>query len=89
MSTLQQRKITLRRDCILQLREPLLLIGVYLVFFALVILYCRCNFVLTRGAQWEAEDKAERIAFLVEEITDIINGERVLIFLSLPTSALL
>ena len=58
----------------LQLREPLLLIAVFLLVFALVITYCRCNFVLTRGAAWEAEDKAERVAFLVEEITAYIAG---------------
>lgn len=58
-----------------QLREPLLLIGVFLLFFAIVILYCRCNFVLTRGSAWEAENKAERTAFLVEEITSIIAGK--------------
>ncbi len=55
----------------------MLLIAVFLVFFALVIVYCRCNFVLTRGAAWEAENKAERIAFLVEEITALITGQHI------------
>jgi hypothetical protein len=58
----------------LQLREPLLLIGVFLAMFALATLYSHCNFVITRDALWESGDKAERTAFLVEEITSIISG---------------
>ena len=69
----------------MQLREPLLLIGVYFIFFALVIIYCRCNFVLTRGTAWEAEDKAERTAFLVGEITSLIAGKLLVRFLPLVT----
>ncbi len=60
--------------CGVQLREPLLLIGAFLAMFGLAILYSRCNLVITRDARWESGDRAERAAFLVEEITALVAG---------------
>ena len=48
--------------------------GVFAVIFAVFIAYGRCEFVITRDERWEATQKAERTAFLVQEISNIVTG---------------
>lgn len=62
----------------MQLQEPLLLIGAFLLLFSLVIAYNRCNFRITKDAKWAEENRAERAAFLLKEIESIVSGTSVL-----------
>lgn len=56
------------------MREPLLLVAVFLVGFAIIIAYNRCNFAITPNES-EASQRAERAAALLQQISDVIAGE--------------
>lgn len=59
----------------MQLQEPLLLVAAFALAFSFVIAYNRCNFRITRDAKWAAEHRAERAAYLLQQIGSIVSGE--------------
>ncbi|MEW5299648.1 MAG: hypothetical protein WDW36_002642 [Sanguina aurantia] len=58
------------------LREPLLLITVFLALLAAVIVYNRLEFTLSRDEKWAAGQAQEHLATLMEQVQAIMEDEK-------------